>query len=84
MADMDCTSTRIPYRQTGCFTKTVVDYIDQDASLKEFFNYPPTLQGIKKAIEDRIHFRYNRDVLVQELKKQYDSIAVSDKTKNNI
>ena len=81
---MDFIATRIPYRQTGYFSKTVVDYIDQDASLKEFFNYPPTIQGIKKAIEDRKQFKYNRDVLVQELKKQYASVSVSDKTKKNI
>jgi len=84
MADMDCISTRIPYRQTGYFSKTVVDYIDQDAALKEFFNYPPTIQGVKKAIEDRKQFNYNRNVLVNELKKQYATVSVSDKTKNNI
>src|SRR5215204_357622 len=81
---MDCTSTRIPYRQTGCFSKTVVDYIDQHASLKEFFNYPPTIQGVKKAIEERKQFNYDRNVLVQELKKQYSAVALSEKTKNNI
>ena len=81
---MDCLSTRIPYRQTGYFSKTVVDYIDQVPSLKEFFNYPTTLQGIKKAIEDRKQFKYNRDVLVTELTKQYSLVTVSDKTKANI
>src|SRR6187551_999688 len=81
---MDCISTRIPYRQTGSFSKTVVDYIDQNASLKEFFNYPPTIQGIKKAIDDRKQFNYDRNVLVQELRKQYSSVALSEKTKKNI
>ena len=81
---MECTSTRIPYRQTECFTKTVVDYIDQVSSLKDFFNYPPTLQGIKKAIEDRKEFTYNRNVLVQGLKKQYAGVEPSEKTKRNI
>jgi bacillithiol biosynthesis cysteine-adding enzyme BshC len=81
---MDCTSTRIPYRQTGCFSKTVTDYIDQQTPLKEFFNYPPSLQGVKKAIEDRKKFPYNRNVLVQVLQKQYSSVASSDKTKYNI
>jgi len=81
---MDCISTRIPYRQTGSFSKTVVDYIDQHSSLKEFFNYPPTIQGIKKAIEDRKQFNYDRNVLVQELRKQYSDVALSEKTKNNI
>lgn len=84
MADMDCNSTRIPYRQTGCFSKTVVNYIDQDPSLKEFFKYPPTLQGVKKAIGDRKQFQYNREVLVQELRKQYASVELSENTKNNI
>ena len=62
----------------------MVDYIDQDSSLKEFFNYPPTIQGIKKAIEDRKQFGYDRNVLVQELQKQYASVALTEKTKNNI
>src|SRR6186713_1841936 len=81
---MDCISTRIPYRQTGSFSKTVVDYIDQHASLKEFFNYPPTIQGIRKAIDDRKQFNYDRNMLVQELKKQYAPVAIAEKTKNNI
>ena len=84
MAVMDCISTRIPYRQTGNFSKTAVDYIDQDAALKEFFTYPTTIQGIKKAIEDRKQFTYDRSVLVQELKKQYAAVNASEKTKNNI
>src|SRR6185295_4937842 len=81
---MDCISTRIPYRQTGSFSKTVVDYIDQHTSLKEFFSYPPTIQGIKKAIEDRKQFNYDRNVLVQELKKQYSAVTLSEKAKKNI
>lgn len=84
MAVMDCISTRIPYRQTGNFSKTVVDYIDQDAALKEFFIYQTTIQGIKKAIEDRKQFTYDRNVLVRELKKQYANVNASEQTKNNI
>src|SRR6187399_590842 len=81
---MDCISTRIPYRQAGSFSKTVVDYIDQHSSLKFFFNYPPAIHGIKKAIDDRKQFDYDRNALVQELRKQYSSVALSEKTKNNI
>ena len=66
---MDCIATRIPYRQTNHFSKTILDYIDQAAALKPFFAYPPSLQGIRKAIEDRKQFNYDRAVLVQELKK---------------
>lgn len=81
---MDCTSTRLPYRQTGAFSKIALDYIDQSAALQPFITHPPTLQGIKKAIEARKHFATNRDVLVQELKKQYEGVGTSDKVKHNI
>ena len=81
---MDCIATRIPYRQTNHFSKTILDYIDQAAALKPFFAYPPSLQGIRKAIEDRKQFNYDRAVLVQELKKQYAPVALSEKTRKNI
>lgn len=81
---MDCTSTRLPYRQTGAFSKIALDYIDQDAATRPFFAHPPTLQGIKKAIEERKDFSYKREVLVQELKKQYASISTNKKVSDNI
>lgn len=81
---MDCISTRIPYRQTGCFSKTVVDYIDQQTSLKDFFSYPPTIQGVKKAIDDRKQFNYDRNALLQELRKQYSTVKITEKTRKNI
>ena len=81
---MDCTSSRLPYRQTGAFSKIAVDYIDQVPALKPFFEYPPTLPGIQKAIEARKLFSTNRELLVQELKKQYVGVATNDKVQNNI
>lgn len=81
---MDCTSTRIPYRQTNHFSKTILDYIDQSAALKPFFAFPPSLQGIKKAIEDRSQFKYDRHLLVRELEKQYGHVDLTGKTKKNI
>ena len=81
---MDCTSTRLPYRQTGAFSKIALDYIDQTAALRPFYVHLPTLQGMQKAIEARKQFATNREVLVHELKKQYDGIKTSDKVKANI
>jgi bacillithiol biosynthesis cysteine-adding enzyme BshC len=81
---MNFTAERIPYRQTGCFNKIVVDYVDQSSSLKDFFAYSSTLTGIKKAIEERKQFPYNRGILVQELKKQYADVAASDAVNKNI
>ena len=79
---MDSTSTRLPYRQTLSFSKIVLDYIDQTAELKPFFSHPPNLAGIQKAIDSRKQFetklpygKANRELLVQQLKMQYDGLA---------
>jgi bacillithiol biosynthesis cysteine-adding enzyme BshC len=71
---MDCTATRLPYRQTNAFTKLSLDYIDQAISLKPFFHNPPSLAGIQRSIEARKNFPTNRDVLVSALKTQYGDL----------
>ncbi len=81
---MNCTSNRLPYRQTGAFSKIALDYIDQAAALKPFFSHPPTIQGLQKAIEARKQFSTNRELLVQELKKQYIGVEISNKVSQNI
>jgi bacillithiol biosynthesis cysteine-adding enzyme BshC len=79
---MDFISTRLPYRQTNCFSKIVLDYLDHAENLKPFYAYPPSLQGIQKAINDRKNFSTNRKVLAGELKKQYTTAASGAVTKN--
>ena len=81
---MDCTSTQIPYRQTGYFSNLILDYLDQSSSLKEFYNYPPTSNGIKAAIDNRKKIKTNRAVLVDVLKKQYQSVKTSTAVNKNI
>ena len=81
---MDCTANRIPYRQTGYFSKTVLDYIDQAPGLQPFFSHPSSLSGIRQAIQARESFATNRPLLVQELKKQYASVAVTESVQQNI
>ncbi|HWC52736.1 MAG TPA: bacillithiol biosynthesis BshC, partial [Chitinophagaceae bacterium] len=81
---MDCIATRIPYRQTGYFSKTALDYIDQSVSLKPFFTHPPSLQGIQKAIDARKKHTVDRKTLVQYLKKQYASVTPNTKIQENI
>jgi bacillithiol synthase len=74
----------MPYRQTGCFTNIVLDYLDRTDGLKPFYNYPPTLQGIQKAIEARKKFATSREILVQELKKEYAVVNTSGAVQKNI
>jgi bacillithiol biosynthesis cysteine-adding enzyme BshC len=84
MPAMDCTSTRLPYRQTNHFGKLALDYIDLPAHLKPFFAHLPSLKGLQKAIEARKNFSTQRDVLVKELKKQYSSVTASGLVAKNI
>ena len=71
---MDCTANRIPYRHTNYFSKIVLDYLDQPGKLEPFFNFPPTIEGIKKTIEQRKAIPVDRQLLVAELRKQYAGI----------
>lgn len=81
---MDCTATHLSYRQTGAFSKIVLDYLDQSENLSSFFSYPPSTEGVKKAIEGRKQFPVNREVLVQELKKQYEVVSAGKEVNENI
>jgi len=81
---MDCTSTQIPYRQTGYFSNVILDYLDESASLKEFYQYSPNANGLKEAIEGRKKVKTNRSVLVEELKKQYQDVKSSAAVQKNI
>lgn len=81
---MDCTATRLPYRQTGYFSKTVLDYIDQAPAIKPFISHPPSLAGITQAIAERQHFKTDRETLVRELRKQYAGVSTFPKVLENI
>lgn len=81
---MDFIATRLPYRETGSFSKTVLDYIDQSPSLQPFYAHPVNKQGVLKAIEARKQFNTDRKTLVAELKKQYANVPVSAKVNAHI
>ena len=81
---MDCTFTQIPYKQTGYFSNLILDYLDQSPALKEFYQFSPNAEGVKKAIDNRKKIKTNRAVLVEELKKQYAAVKTSEKVQQNI
>jgi uncharacterized protein YllA (UPF0747 family) len=81
---MNCSATRVPYRQTGAFSKIALDYIDMASGLKPFYSQAPTLQGIQRSIDERKQFTTNRDLLVKELSSEYAEVETSDAVKNNI
>ena len=81
---MNCTATRLPYQQTGYFSKIVTDYLNGSAALRPYYQHPVSLDGIKSAIQARQHFATNRPVLVDELRKQYSSVRTSAAVNSNI
>lgn len=81
---MDCTATRLPYRQAGYFTKIVLDYIDQAAAIRPFFTCPPSLQEIQKSINAREDRPAARKILVEELRKQYAPVPSTGKVAHHI
>lgn len=76
--------TTLKYKDTGYFSKTVIDYLSQNDKIKSFYNYFPNLENFKKQIEQKQSQNTNRKVLVDVLNKQYKNLITSDKTTKNI
>src|SRR5581483_8803886 len=81
---MDCTSTTLPYEQTGYFSKIITDYLARSPFLTSFYTHPVSLQGIKEAMAARRSSPANRVLLIEELEKQYASVQTTAITKKNI
>ncbi len=81
---MDCTAQRIAYASTGYFTPIVTDYLQGHKNLEPFYQYRPDMNGMRNAIEARKQFHTNRNLLVEELKKQYAGLTLSKKQESNL
>ncbi|HEY0678413.1 MAG TPA: bacillithiol biosynthesis cysteine-adding enzyme BshC [Chitinophagaceae bacterium] len=81
---MNCKSTNLPFRQTGFFSRVVLDYLDQSSSLRGFYEHDVNIEGIKKAIENRKAFPTDRSLLQTELSRQYKDIQSSERVSTNI
>ncbi|MFM6924821.1 MAG: bacillithiol biosynthesis BshC, partial [Ferruginibacter sp.] len=68
---MDSTSTSLTYRDTGHFSRIILDYLEGSEKLEPFFVHRVTADGIKAAIENRRSFPTDRKLLVDTLQKQY-------------
>lgn len=78
--------TQIPFKKTGFFSKTMVDYVEKNPKINSFYNNLPDLEGFKKQIEEKqISFsKTSRLILANALENQYESFEVSVKTAKNI
>ncbi|HVM88165.1 MAG TPA: bacillithiol biosynthesis cysteine-adding enzyme BshC [Puia sp.] len=81
---MDCTAEQLSYKQTGYFSKIIIDYLENNQLLKLFYQHPVSMEGIKSAIHEREKFSTNRKTLADELKKQYNHVDSNHKVNTNI
>jgi bacillithiol biosynthesis cysteine-adding enzyme BshC len=81
---MSFTPQYLSYKETGAFSKLVVDYIEGDSGLRSFYDLPVSMEGIEQAIRSQKKSPVNRKLLVEELQKQYSQIKTSEKVKANI
>ncbi|MCF6353459.1 MAG: bacillithiol biosynthesis cysteine-adding enzyme BshC [Cyclobacteriaceae bacterium] len=79
---MDC--IKLDFKETGLFSKLMVDYVEGNPKLDPFYAQPPTLKGFKKAIKDKLFNAEFRLTLVEVLKDQYARLDTSEKVKENI
>ncbi len=75
---------QLPYRQTGSFSKIILDYIDRAEQLDPFYLHTPDVDGIKEAISVRKKFTTDRKALTEILTLQYSAIDALPQVKKNI
>ncbi|EON75117.1 hypothetical protein ADIS_4288 [Lunatimonas lonarensis] len=63
---------------THQFSPLFLDYIDQKEGLKPFYSFFPTIENFGDAVRNRRFPKLNREVLVQELRQQYEGIGDRD------
>jgi len=63
----------ISYKETGYFSQTVIDYIDDKAELKPFYSHRPDMNGFAGLLKDK-KVVADRKVLVEVLLEQYARI----------
>lgn len=77
---------RISYQESGYFSPLINDYLDQKPELNSRYHRFPTLENFKAQLaEKQAHFpAQNRTILVKALETQYQNVATSEATVNNI
>lgn len=80
--EVDC----IPFQKTGYFSKLICDYLDENKTLKPFYRRFPKLENFKEQIAEKSknYSVAQRELLVRQLKQQYQDFEISEKTSNNI
>lgn len=76
----------IHFQDTGYFSDLILDYINQDNSVKFLYHRFPTLDNFEKQIEEKTkkYPHENRKTLVNAIKRQYKNETVSEATATHL
>ncbi|MBC3541076.1 bacillithiol biosynthesis cysteine-adding enzyme BshC [Rufibacter sediminis] len=74
----------IDYSATGAFSSLVQDYLRKDPKLQPFYAHFPETSSFSGLIRDRNFPAAQRQVLVQELNRQYEGVEVPEAVQANI
>ena len=81
---MDWISKRLPYQQTGYFSRIIMDYLEQAEQLSPFYQQPVSAEGLQRSLEARKAFPTDRAVLVKALEEQYAGVAAAPRVLTRI
>ena len=76
----------ISFQNSGYFTDLIIDYLNQKPNLQSLYNRFPILENFESQIEEK-QANFNdshRKILVTVLKQQYENVAISKLTEQNI
>src|ERR1700712_4958522 len=64
----------INYKDTGYFSQTVIDYLDDKPELRPFYSHRPDMQGFKAILQNKKVIG-DRKLLAKVLTNQYHAIS---------
>ncbi|MEO8721336.1 MAG: bacillithiol biosynthesis cysteine-adding enzyme BshC [Ginsengibacter sp.] len=74
----------LPFLQTKKFSEIVTDYISEASTIKDFYDHPVSVEGIKSVIAERKKFATNRKLLAGQFDLQYKNFSDCNAVHSNI
>jgi bacillithiol synthase len=74
----------IAYKDTGYFSRIILDYLEGNEKIREFYSFGPNEEGIAQAIAAKKNHKTDRSLLVSVFRKQYPGVDQNQKVFKNI
>ena len=84
MQNMETSCRYIDYEKTGMFSRLIGDYLQGKSFVNSFTSQPPTLEGVKEAINARKDFNTDRKLIKSVFEAGYKESNPSARQSSNI